>query len=103
VTAAPDVPRIADRRLVLPAPLRGAAEQKVADPGELTECLAAVATSYRGTPSVVDYARFGGAPALVIVLWDRPVSAVTAVTTVVAVGPDCGARDLDLIAVSSGQ
>jgi hypothetical protein len=97
VTADPDVPRIADRRLVLPAPLRDAAEQKVADPSELTECLAAVTATYQGVPSVVDYARFGGAPALVIVLWNRPV------TTVVAVGPDCGSRDLDLIAVNTAQ
>lgn len=59
---------------------------RLADPASRQICLAAITRLYGGRPQSVDYARFEGAPAVVVVLLDergRPARAVVA-------GPDCG-------------
>jgi hypothetical protein len=63
---------------------------RVGDPAELAECLRAVAGTYPGRAEAVDYARYAGAPALVVVVRNG------ASVTVVAVGPGCGRAGLDL-------
>jgi hypothetical protein len=50
----------------------------------LSECLAAIVALHGGTPTVVDYARFRGRPALVVVLTGA------GPRQIVVVGPDCG-------------
>ena len=54
------------------------------DPVALRGCLAAIVAVHGGTPSVVDYARFEGRPALVVILVG------TGARRVVVVGPQCG-------------
>jgi hypothetical protein len=55
------------------------------DPDALRSCLAAVVAVHGGTPTVVDYARFQGQPALVVTLVGA------GMRQVVVVGPKCGA------------
>jgi hypothetical protein len=67
----------------VPDPLR-----RLADPAALAVCLAAITREYGGRPTVVDYARFQGTPALVVVLagaFGNPVR-----QWVVVVGSRCG-------------
>jgi hypothetical protein len=54
------------------------------DPQALRGCLAAIVARHGGTPSVVDYARFQGQPALIVILatGDRH--------RIVVAGPTCG-------------
>ena len=47
----------------------------------LHQCLATIVDRYGGQPTAVDYARFDGAPALIVSLSDR---------RIVVAGPDCG-------------
>lgn len=54
------------------------------DQAALGQCLAAIVAVHGGTPSVVDYARFDGEPALVVTLVG------TAGHRIVVVGPQCG-------------
>jgi hypothetical protein len=63
---------------------------RLASPDALRECLAAVALAHPGTPTVVDFAAFEGAPAVVIVIRKQPTGAV-----VVVVGPACGISGAD--------
>ena len=56
---------------------------RLAATAALEACLTAVGSVISGTPSVVDFARYQGAPALIILV--RQPSA----STVVVVGPDC--------------
>lgn len=56
---------------------------RLAAPAALEACLTAVGTVIPGTPSVVDFARYLGAPALIILVREPSTS------TVVIVGPDC--------------
>ncbi len=56
---------------------------------ELSACLAAIRVGHPGTVAVVDYARFGGQPALVVLVRQG------ATSTIVAVGPDCGLAGAD--------
>jgi hypothetical protein len=56
---------------------------RLAVPAALEACLTAVGSVISGTPSVVDFARYQGAPALIILVRERSAS------TVVIVGPDC--------------
>lgn len=62
--------------------LRGALT-RLASPAQREDCLAAVTAAVGGTPTRVDYARYAGSPAMIIVLSG-------ARYRVVAVGPDCG-------------
>ena len=54
------------------------------DPQALRGCLAAIVARHGGTPSVVDFARFQGRPALVVVL------VTGAAHRIVVAGPACG-------------
>jgi len=73
--------------------LDAAAElSELATPDGLDRCLNAVRLDHPGEVLVVDFARFEGDPALVIVLQDGDAS------TIVAVGPDCGISGTDELA-----
>ncbi len=79
------LPRAADMALQATGAYAGQAENgealsRLESPAALADCLTAVAGRYPGPVAEVVYARFRGAPALIVVLADR---------TVVA-GPDCG-------------
>lgn len=58
-------------------------------PAGLGDCLRAVASRYPGVVVVLDYARFEGQPALMIVIRQDSTSKI------VAVGPDCGISGTD--------
>ena len=58
--------------------------RRLDDPQALRECLAAIVAAHGGTPSVVDYARFEGRPALVVVL------SGSGGRRIVVAGPQCG-------------
>jgi hypothetical protein len=62
-------------------------------PAALESCLRAVNTQRPGVPVVVDYARFEGQPALVIVV--RQENTPNTTLTIVVVGPDCGRSGTD--------
>jgi hypothetical protein len=62
------------------------------DEGTLARCLDLVLIAYPGTVTLVDYARFEGDPAIVIVVRNN------AGSTVVAVGPECGEAGTDELA-----
>lgn len=66
------------------APGRDGALARLDDPRALQGCLAAIVARHGGTPSVVDYARFQGQPALIVILatGDRH--------RIVVAGPTCG-------------
>jgi hypothetical protein len=57
---------------------------RLEDPQALQGCLAAIVAAHGGTPSVIDYARFDGRPALIVILatGDRH--------RIVVTGPACG-------------
>lgn len=57
---------------------------RLANPDALQACLAAVGQTHPGTPSLIDFAEFDGAPALVIVV-QQPTGELA-----VVVGPACG-------------
>jgi hypothetical protein len=99
--AAPQAPAAAPT--ATPAPVAGAASKsapnvfdapsplprtdplaRLADPSALRACLDAVDRSHAGTPALVDFAEFQGAPALVIVV-QQPNQVIA-----VVVGPACG-------------
>jgi hypothetical protein len=61
-------------------------------PDRLAQCLAAVGVAYPGPVVAVDFARFEGVPAAILVV-RQPDS-----STVVAVGPDCGISGADILA-----
>ena len=65
---------------------------KLATADPLSQCLAAVRLVHPGEVTAVDFARFNGAPALVV--WIRQGS----LSTVVAVGPRCGQPTADELA-----
>jgi len=68
----------------VPGPL-----QRLTDPAARTACLDAVVRAYQaGSVVLVDYARYQGAPALVVVLDNA--HQVPGRKWVVVVGPDCG-------------
>jgi hypothetical protein len=70
---------------------------RLATPAGLADCLRAVNRSYPGVAVVLDYARFDGLPALVIVIQQ------TGSSKVIAVGANCGVADTDeQAAVSAG-
>ncbi|HEX6498496.1 MAG TPA: hypothetical protein VF054_05630 [Micromonosporaceae bacterium] len=60
--------------------------RRLRDPAALDGCLRAVVRMHGGAVGAVDYARFEGAPALVVVLRN----AGGAGTRIVVAGPDCG-------------
>jgi hypothetical protein len=62
---------------------------RLADPGALSDCLAAIARAHPGTPAVVDFAMFEGTPALVVVIRQG------AGAVVVAAGSRCGIGGAD--------
>lgn len=62
---------------------------RLVEPSALQACLAAIVTTHGGTASVVDYARFEGGPALVVVLAGV---GPTPGQLVIAAGPACGSR-----------
>ncbi len=74
-TAPQNAPRELSRLLAIPA---------------LDDCLTAIRTSYPGTVTIVDYARFEGAPALLVAVTEG-----TGSTRVVVTGPDCGRSGID--------
>ena len=57
---------------------------RLADPDALRACLAAIGQTHPGTPSLIDFAEFDGAPALVVVV-QQPTGELA-----VVVGPACG-------------
>jgi negative regulator of sigma E activity len=54
---------------------------RLTDPGALNACLNAIVARHGGRPTVVDYARYQGQPALIVALSG---------TRIVVSGPDCG-------------
>ncbi|MEV4130900.1 hypothetical protein AB0J72_01895 [Dactylosporangium sp. NPDC049742] len=62
--------------------------QRLTDPVARAACLNAVVGEYGGQVAVVDYARFEGKPALVVIVDGTRVGAGKRL--VIAVGPDCG-------------
>jgi hypothetical protein len=76
----------------VPQMVRDAAAEplsRLTDPVALRTCLNAIGSAHPGSVTLVDYARFGGEPALVVVVRRGTAS------TVVAVGPDCGLAGAD--------
>jgi hypothetical protein len=67
---------------------------RLLDPAALKACQDAVSTTFPGRVTVIDYARFEGVPALVMVIRADP----PASTVVVAVGADCGLAGMDQLA-----
>lgn len=65
---------------------------EVATPAGLTRCLAALQSHHPGVVTIVDFARFEGEPAVVVVVRNN------AATTVVALGAGCGTDGLDELA-----
>ncbi|MDT5037760.1 MAG: hypothetical protein QOE03_2945 [Micromonosporaceae bacterium] len=61
----------------------------LSDPGTRGTCVNAITARYGGTPVLLDYARYQGSPALVVLL--DGVEGVAGRTRVVVVGPSCGA------------
>jgi hypothetical protein len=51
----------------------------------LDDCLTAIRAAYPGAVTIVDYARFEGAPALLVAITEA-----TGGTRVVVAGPECG-------------
>lgn len=68
----------------IPGPLA-----RLTAPAALSACLSAVVQAHPGAPVSVEFARFDGQPALIILLRTNGAS------TVVAVGPDCGLAGAD--------
>ena len=62
---------------------------RLTTPAGLAECLRAVAASHPGSAVLLDYARFEGQPALMIVVRQANSS------TIIVVGPDCGVSGTD--------
>jgi hypothetical protein len=62
--------------------------RRLADPAALSACLSAVARTYAGRASAADFARFQGAPALIVTVNDA--FGVPGRQWVVVVGPRCG-------------
>jgi hypothetical protein len=71
-------------RAIAPADLT-----RLLEPAARQACLAAVNIAYPGRPIQIDYARFNGAPALVVFQADAA-GIGTAISRVVVVGPACG-------------
>lgn len=65
-------------------------------PGALAACLEAVRAAHPGEVRLVDFARFNGAPAVIVLIQGASTS------TVVAVGPDCGLAGADVKGVATG-
>lgn len=63
---------------------------RLRDPAELKSCLDAIRAQQLGVPTLIDYARYEGAPALVVVLRQG-----AGASTVVVAGPDCGRKGAD--------
>jgi hypothetical protein len=61
---------------------------RLTDPAARTSCLAAIIREYGGQLELVDYARYNGSPALVVVIDGAPAAAGR--RWVVVVGPTCG-------------
>ena len=61
--------------------------ERLLAPGARADCLRAVTAAHPGTPTVVDFARYEGEPALVVVLADAHL--------VVVAGPNCGLSGAD--------
>lgn len=61
---------------------------RLIDPDARAACLDAIVREYGGRVALVDFARFNGAPALVVVVDDAP--AAVGKRLVVVVGPACG-------------
>ncbi len=61
--------------------------QRLDDNAALQQCLDTIRSRYGGEPALVDYARWQGAPALVVVL------SLGGVRRIVVVGPSCGLPD----------
>ncbi|NJC68842.1 hypothetical protein HC031_03750 [Planosporangium thailandense] len=59
------------------------------EPAARAACLGAIMARYGGTPTMLDYARFQGRPALIVLL--DGAGGVTGRKRAVAVGPHCGA------------
>jgi hypothetical protein len=62
--------------------------RRLIDPDARTACLNAIVREYGGRVALVDFARFNGGPALVVVVDDAP--AAVGKRLVVVVGPACG-------------
>jgi hypothetical protein len=85
---APEAPT--DKAAVPPS-LHGLAQQT-----QLATCLSAIQRLYPGTVALLDYARYLGQPALIVVI------ATEGHTTAVAVGPQCGVSGAQILAVAQG-
>jgi hypothetical protein len=62
---------------------------RLLDQAELSTCLRAVLATYAGSVTALDYASFAGDPALIVLVRQGKIS------TVVAVGPNCGRAGAD--------
>jgi hypothetical protein len=82
-----DPPRGEDGELPPLGPL-----QPLGDEGRLLACLSAVTAEHPGTATIVDFARYRGDPALVMLLQHAGGS------TVVVVGPSCNLGNADVLA-----
>ena len=98
--AAPAAP--APSKAVSPQP--GLVSQKIApsllrlaNPDAMRACLSTVTAAHPGLPTLVDFATFGGAPALIVLLRTSDGR-----STVVAVGPSCGLASADERASAPG-
>jgi hypothetical protein len=76
--------RMSQRPPTAALPSQDAALTRLEDPGALRQCLLSIESRHGGEPVVLDYARFQGAPALVVVL------STGAVRRTVVAGPRCG-------------
>ncbi|GAA1801480.1 hypothetical protein HC028_08170 [Planosporangium flavigriseum] len=77
------VPEAAGRPTLVPEALR-----RLTDPDARAACLQSVLARYGGTAILLDYARYEGSPALVVLL--AGAGGAPAQKWVVAVGPNCG-------------
>jgi hypothetical protein len=92
--------QLADQPVPFPAPTLSERADAFADgdlsalsaPDRLHECLTAVGQVYPGAVVAADFARFEGQPAMILVIRRSDTS------TVVAVGPECGATGADVLA-----
>ena len=69
--------------------------RRLADPVALERCLSLIELAHGGSSSRIDFARFNGQPALIVVLRTSANGAGRVGTTVVAVGADCGLQGTD--------
>jgi hypothetical protein len=104
-TAAPQVLQSEEGALGAPDLRQAPSElDRLLDPAALRTCLDAVTAATPGRVTAVDYARYEGRPALIVIVGRLSTDAGGATRssglTVVVVGPACGATGMDRYALS---